>query len=167
MEFELPNVQCPTTREFSDTPSQNLNLFNAKKYKHSSILRLTKIKVVASQFLKWKPFYNKMYSLLDSTMVSLFTNSWIGRQQALTRCQKAKSACFRGCKFTLIALVCFFSSVRFQICPQMACVRGCKVTLAAPMWRVSVITMKAPWSKGGSQPPTRTTSQCDFLMKLP
>ena len=38
-------------------------------------------------------------------------------------------ACIRGCIVTLVAFVCLFSAVDFQMCPQCACIRGCIVTL--------------------------------------
>ena len=37
----------------------------------------------------------------------------------------------RACKITLTAFVIFFSSVRFQMCPQIGCPRKGKVTLVA------------------------------------
>ena len=65
MEFEFPDVKVQQLENSAIYLHRIWIYLMLKKYKHSSILRLTKIKVVASQFLKWKPFYNKMYSLLD------------------------------------------------------------------------------------------------------
>ena len=40
---------------------------------------------------------------------------------------------------TLVAFVWLFSSVRFQMCPQIACSIGCKVTLGAFVWFFSTV----------------------------
>ena len=40
---------------------------------------------------------------------------------------------------TLIAFIWLFSTVHFQICPQIICIRGCKVTLIAFVWLFSVV----------------------------
>ena len=48
-------------------------------------------------------------------------------------------ACMRGCKITLVALVWHFSSVRLQMSPQIAFLRGCKVTLVAFVWPFSTV----------------------------
>ena len=42
-----------------------------------------------------------------------------------------QSTSIGGCKFTLVAFVWLFSTMRFQVCPQMSYLRRCKVTLAA------------------------------------
>ena len=41
--------------------------------------------------------------------------------------------CQRGCIVTLVAFV--FSTVRSQVCPEIACLRRDKVTLVAFVWR--------------------------------
>ena len=79
-------------------------------------------------------------------------------------------ACLRGCIITLVALVCFFSTVsfklltqrawiiagkvtlvafvwlistvRFQMCPQIACICWCKVTLVAHVWLFSTVCLQ-------------------------
>ena len=39
--------------------------------------------------------------------------------------------CMRRCIVTLVAFVWIFSNVRFQMCPQIVCMRGCITTQAA------------------------------------
>ena len=48
-------------------------------------------------------------------------------------------ACPRGCIVTLVAFVWLFSTVRFQMCPQIPCLKGCIVTLAAFVWFLSTV----------------------------
>ena len=43
------------------------------------------------------------------------------------------------CKVTLVALVCLFSTVCFQMCPQIAWLRGCIFTLVAFVWFFSTV----------------------------
>ena len=45
--------------------------------------------------------------------------------------------CPKGCIVKLAAFVWLFSTVSFQICPQMACLRRCKFTLLAFVWLFS------------------------------
>ena len=58
--------------------------------------------------------------------------------------------CLRGCIVTLVAFVCLFSAVCFQMCLQSACMRGCKVTLLhlfdfSPLCVFKCVLMKAIW----------------------
>ena len=48
-------------------------------------------------------------------------------------------ACTRRCIVTLVAFVWLFTTVRFQMCPQIACPKGCIVTLVAFVWFVSIV----------------------------
>ena len=48
-------------------------------------------------------------------------------------------ACVWGCILTLIAFVGSFSTVRFQICPQISCPREGKITVAAFVWLFSTV----------------------------
>ena len=45
----------------------------------------------------------------------------------------------RACKITLGAFVWLFSTVRFQMCPQIACMGGCILTLVALVWLFSTV----------------------------
>ena len=45
-----------------------------------------------------------------------------------------QGACLNACKVTLVALVCFFPTVCFQMHPQMVRIRWCIVTLIAFVW---------------------------------
>ena len=47
-------------------------------------------------------------------------------------------ACLRWCVVTLVAFVWLFSSVCFQVSPQIICQRGCIVTLFAFVWLFSM-----------------------------
>ena len=51
----------------------------------------------------------------------------------------AQTACIWGCILTLIAFVGSFSTVRFQICPQISCPREGKITVAAFVWLSSTV----------------------------
>ena len=42
----------------------------------------------------------------------------------------------------LVAFVWFFSTVRFQMCPQTACPRGCISTLVASVWLFSTVSFQ-------------------------
>ena len=53
-----------------------------------------------------------------------------------------KSACIRGSKVTLIALVWLFSNVRFQMCPQINFYRRGIVTLVTFVWLFSTVRYK-------------------------
>ena len=46
-----------------------------------------------------------------------------------------------GCIVALVAFVWFFSTVHFQMCPQIACPRGCKITLLAFIWLFSAVRL--------------------------
>ena len=46
-------------------------------------------------------------------------------------------ACIRRCKITLVAFIWFFSSVCFQMSPQIICPKGCIVALVAFVWLFS------------------------------
>ena len=48
-------------------------------------------------------------------------------------------ACVWGCIITLIAFAGSFSTVRFQICPQISCPREGKITVAAFVWLSSTV----------------------------
>ena len=50
-----------------------------------------------------------------------------------------QSVCKTGSKFTLTALVWLFSTVCCQMCSQMACLRGCIVTLVAFVFSFSTV----------------------------
>ena len=45
----------------------------------------------------------------------------------------------RRCIVTLVAFICLFSTVRFQMSPQIACPRGSKFTLVAFVWLFSTM----------------------------
>ena len=51
-----------------------------------------------------------------------------------------QTACIRGCKVTLVAFVCLFSTVRFQMSPQIACMGRCIITLIAFMWLDDIVS---------------------------
>ena len=46
---------------------------------------------------------------------------------------------FRICIIALVAFVGLFSTVHFQMSPQMACLRGCIITLVAFVWLFSTV----------------------------
>ena len=48
-------------------------------------------------------------------------------------------ACLRRCILALIAFIWFFSSVRFQMCPQIACLRRSIVALISFVWLFSTV----------------------------
>ena len=45
----------------------------------------------------------------------------------------------RECIVTLVTFMWLFSTVFFQMCPQIACLRGCIVTLVAFVWLFSTV----------------------------
>ena len=51
-------------------------------------------------------------------------------------------ACLRICKVTLVAFVWLFSTVRFQMCPQISCMRRGIVALVAFVWFFSAVPLK-------------------------
>ena len=53
-----------------------------------------------------------------------------------------QSICIRRFKVAQVAFVCFFSTVGFQMSPQMACPRRCKITLVAFAWLFSTVRFK-------------------------
>ena len=48
-------------------------------------------------------------------------------------------ACIRGCIITLVAFVCLFSTVSFQMYPQFTCLSRCIITQAAFVWLFSTM----------------------------
>ena len=48
--------------------------------------------------------------------------------------------CLDKCKITLVAFVWLFSAMYFQMCLQIACIRGCIITLVAFVWLLSLST---------------------------
>ena len=48
-------------------------------------------------------------------------------------------ACRGGCEITLVAFVWLFSTVCLQMSPQLACLRGCIITLVAFVWLFSTV----------------------------
>ena len=59
----------------------------------------------------------------------------------LVRCKLAMVAfvCHAGTPFKLVALAWLFSTMCFQMSPQIACLCGCKVTLVAFIWLFSKV----------------------------
>ena len=50
-----------------------------------------------------------------------------------------QNVCIRGCKITLVAFVCLFSTVHFKMSLQTACPRRCIVTVVAFVWLNDII----------------------------
>ena len=48
----------------------------------------------------------------------------------------------KGCKITLVTLVKLFSTVSFEMCPQIACMGRCIFTLAAFVWFFSTMSLQ-------------------------
>ena len=70
-------------------------------------------------------------------IVTLAAFVWLFSTVCFQMCPQI--ACLKGCKATLVAFVWLFSTVCLQMCPQMACLRGCIITLVAFVWLFSTV----------------------------
>ena len=68
---------------------------------------------------------------------ALVTFVWLFSTVRFQMCPQI--ACPRKCIIALAAFVCLFSIVYFQMSPQITCWRGCKVTLVAFFWLFSTL----------------------------
>ena len=122
-----------------------ISLISTKVRTSSNFIISTKFRIVSLS--KGKPFVSRWSDKQKPNVSSNFSGCILGLTLVSfvrlwsTVCFQMgpQITCLRGCIFTLVAFVLLFSSVRFQMGPQTVCPRGCIVTVVAFVWFFSTV----------------------------